>query len=138
MGLTPIIFICNMSKKDFLVKILKPILVLALIGAIYFFIFIKTGVGIPCLFRKITGYMCPGCGMTHAIASILTGDIKAAWNYNELSITIVPIVCLYLLYRVVREKKQVKVEFYLWEYFLLAVLFVIVVAYGFMRNIRIL
>ncbi|MCI5806821.1 MAG: DUF2752 domain-containing protein [Clostridium sp.] len=117
-----------------IIAIIKPILVLIILGFVYLFIYQKLGVGIPCLFRTITGWKCPGCGMTHAMSAIWNGDWKSAWEYNALSITVLPIVCIYLLYRWVREIRHKGEEFYIWEYIFLGVLFIIVIAYGYTRN----
>ena len=114
--------------------ILKPIVLLTILGFIYLFIFKKFNIGIPCVFRKLTGYICPGCGMTHALAEILNGNYKSAWEYNALSITALPIICVYLLYRWIKENLQKGDGFEIWEYLLLAVLFATALAYGFIRN----
>ncbi len=42
------------------------------------------GLGIPCLFHKITGYLCPGCGNTRAALALLRLDLGAALSYNLL------------------------------------------------------
>ena len=42
------------------------------------------GIGIPCVFYKITGIQCPGCGNTRAVLSLVRGNIKAAFSYNAL------------------------------------------------------
>ncbi len=39
----------------------------------------------PCLFNKITGYCCPGCGGTRAIRALLKGEIlKCLYDYPPL------------------------------------------------------
>jgi hypothetical protein len=35
-----------------------------------------------CPFRMLTGYPCPGCGLTHAFCSISHGHFKMAWQAN--------------------------------------------------------
>ncbi|HEV2912666.1 MAG TPA: DUF2752 domain-containing protein [Pyrinomonadaceae bacterium] len=40
---------------------------------------------ILCPFRAVTGYPCPGCGMTRAFSAIAHGDIWRAVIYNPLS-----------------------------------------------------
>lgn len=45
-------------------------------------------VGIPCLFRRLTGIPCPGCGLTRALLCLLRGDIRGALAYNALAIPI--------------------------------------------------
>jgi hypothetical protein len=37
-----------------------------------------------CAFRALTGYYCPGCGMTRALHQLLHGNIAAALSYNIL------------------------------------------------------
>jgi hypothetical protein len=42
------------------------------------------GIGIPCLFRKITGLLCPGCGNSRAVLALLRLDVAGALGYNLL------------------------------------------------------
>jgi hypothetical protein len=42
-----------------------------------------------CLFRQWTGYACPGCGMTHALAALLAGRIAQARD-NPLALLVAP------------------------------------------------
>ena len=35
-----------------------------------------------CLFKMLTGFPCPGCGLTHAFCSISHGHFKTAWQAN--------------------------------------------------------
>ncbi len=49
-----------------------------------------TVAGIPldgvCLFRRLTGFACPTCGMTRSIALTLQGDLAAAFRMNPAGI----------------------------------------------------
>lgn len=38
----------------------------------------------PCLFHKLTGLLCPGCGGTRAIARLGQGDVAGALRANAL------------------------------------------------------
>ena len=38
-----------------------------------------------CPFRALTGYPCPGCGMTRAFSAIAHGELWRAVRYNPLS-----------------------------------------------------
>jgi hypothetical protein len=49
--------------------------------------------GWPCLFRTLTGWPCPGCGLSRALAEMATGDWAAAIHTHALS----PAVALGLL-----------------------------------------
>ncbi len=62
----------------------------------YYKIYTEFNVGIPCIFKLITGYDCPGCGITRCLFSLINLDIKSAFNYNALvTILIVPFVIYY-------------------------------------------
>lgn len=53
---------------------------------------LRSGRGLPCLFRALTGWLCPGCGMTHALASLLRLNIREAFAWNALF----PVYIVYL------------------------------------------
>ena len=44
-----------------------------------------------CLFRKWTGFECPGCGMTRATEATLHGRIGEAFAYNPVGMVLFPI-----------------------------------------------
>jgi hypothetical protein len=48
----------------------------------------------PCLFRKLTGYHCPGCGAQRAIHQLLHGNLREAFRYNALLVLLLPYVSL--------------------------------------------
>ena len=51
-------------------------------GGLYFLWIQTTGLAIPCTIHKITGYYCPGCGMTRAVFLLLHGQIRDALREN--------------------------------------------------------
>ena len=68
-------------------RILKVLLVLGLLcGAAvgYALVMELTGHGIPCVFRRLTGLKCPGCGNTHAIHCLAKGQPAEALKWNAL------------------------------------------------------
>ncbi len=45
-----------------------------------------------CLFHRLTGLPCPGCGMTRGVLALLGGDVRAALAFHPLSPVVVAIV----------------------------------------------
>ncbi|MFC5463484.1 DUF2752 domain-containing protein [Lederbergia graminis] len=60
---------------------------------------------IPCIFKKITGLNCPGCGMTRAALALLDGDVYQAFRWNMLAFIIAPLLATYF---VLEKKKMLK------------------------------
>ena len=63
-----------MTKKARLKKLLMNIFLLGMAGLLYGIFVSYTGLAIPCLFRKVTGLLCPGCGVTGMCVALLHLD----------------------------------------------------------------
>ncbi|HKR12546.1 MAG TPA: DUF2752 domain-containing protein [Pyrinomonadaceae bacterium] len=72
---------------------------LIIAGAAYLFIFEpgKTGFFPGCPFRFITGFLCPGCGVTRALHHILHGHFETAFMLNPLLLLALPFILFALL-----------------------------------------
>jgi hypothetical protein len=79
----------------------------------------------PCPLHRYTGLWCPGCGTTRALHQLLHGNVAAAFQFNPLAISLLPVIG-YLFVR--REEDALKP---VWIWTLLSV----VVAFGVLRNI---
>ena len=80
-----------MSYRRNILKIYVGIIAL---GGIYI-IFIKaSGFAIPCMFHKITGLLCPGCGTTHLFLAMASLHIREAFFYNP---AVFILLCLWIL-----------------------------------------
>ncbi len=88
---------------------------------LYFF----TGINVlrlkyPCMFNKITGYCCPGCGGTRAMRALLNGEIlKCLYDYPPLIYGIVVYVvfmvrCFLYIHFGVKKSKDGAVAKYLY------------------------
>lgn len=77
------------------------------------------------MFRLLTGYKCPGCGMTHALLAVCQGHFEEAVQYNLLSVSFVPVLCMYLIYRACQYIKEKREDFSIWEVILLIILFLL-------------
>jgi hypothetical protein len=48
----------------------------------------------PCPVRSLTGWWCPGCGLTRAAHDLFNGDVRQAHGYNALVIPVVVLLTL--------------------------------------------
>jgi hypothetical protein len=46
----------------------------------------------PCIFKRVTGLNCPGCGSARACHQLLRGHILAAMDYNLLAVLLLPLL----------------------------------------------
>ena len=51
-------------------------------GLFYGYALIPLGFRIPCLFRRVTGLRCPGCGITDLCLGLLHGRFLPAYNWG--------------------------------------------------------
>ena len=69
-----------------------PLLVLGGAWILYTF-----GNPLFCVFYRLTGLYCPGCGSGRASAALLHLDFAAALGYNLLYVLLLPFIVYYLL-----------------------------------------
>ncbi len=78
---------------------------LMLLGIAYILFNLSTGIGIPCLFHSLTGYSCPGCGVSRMIISILKFDFLSAVHYNAALLFLSPailVLAVQLIYKYIK------------------------------------
>lgn len=54
----------------------------------------RVGIGLSCLFFKITGQRCPGCGISRELTALLCGQFDQFLSYNLLS----PLIVFYIVW----------------------------------------
>lgn len=112
---------------------MKLILILISFLIIYFILSELLDVGIPCLFYEITGYYCPGCGITRLLFSFLKLDFYQAFRYNPLIFILILITGIYWLVKFILKKfMNISIEIPNYVYY---ILLVIVIIFGILRNI---
>ncbi|MBO6133554.1 MAG: DUF2752 domain-containing protein [Lachnospiraceae bacterium] len=127
-------FIHDPKVKERLRTVLRPVFQILAAGTAYLIFTRLTSSGIPCIFRLITGLQCPGCGMTRAVNSVFSGRFREALQYNLLSLTIMPLIGIYLLYRAIKYIKTGSERCAIWEYIFLVCTLFICLFYGIYRN----
>ncbi len=112
---------------------MKLILILISFLIIYFILNELLDVGIPCLFYEITGYYCPGCGITRLLFSFLKLDFYQAFRYNPLIFILIIITGIYWLVKFILKKfMNISIAIPNYVYY---ILLVIVIIFGILRNI---
>lgn len=84
----------------------------------------------PCLFNKLTGLYCPGCGMTRALHSLMHFNFYQAIRYNVLIALIPPLLGMYIFMRYKAMEGYSEIIIY--------VMLALAIAYGIGRNMPIL
>ncbi len=74
---------------------------IALIGVLgMVFLHQRGPAGMPwfpgCLFHRLTGLDCPGCGMTRATHAALHGRLMEAFRFNPLGMILLPVLLAWL------------------------------------------
>ena len=64
-------------------KIIKIYGIILAVLIPYAIIAMVTGWGLPCVTRKLTGLMCPGCGVSRMFLSMIRLDFKSAFFHNQ-------------------------------------------------------
>jgi len=55
-----------------------------------------------CTFRRVTGYPCPGCGLTRCFVSLAHGDVGRAWHFQPAGLLIFVVAVSQIPYRTVQ------------------------------------
>ena len=79
--------------------------VVAVAAVLFFFNPAEHGFFPPCLFHRLTGWSCPGCGATRAAHELLHGNLAGAWRDNALLVCALPF-CVGLALRVFVRRRR--------------------------------
>ena len=123
------------TKKRIIVSIILFISVL-FFSFLYYKIYNIYHIGIPCIFYKLTGLYCPGCGITRAFFSLMQLDFKRAIHNNLLIIIVVPFLLYYLIIKLKNWITFKKID-NIYPNFLWYILVAITIIFGILRNFSI-
>ena len=83
-------------KKRFLRVALRYGILLSAGLAYYLFVSL-TNVGIPCPFRLVTGWQCPGCGISRMLIAFIRLDPVTAFHCNPAVFLTGPFILFFLI-----------------------------------------
>jgi hypothetical protein len=116
-------------------RLLREIGWILVMGTAYAIWFSFTGIGIPCPIRAVTGYRCPGCGITHCAVNLLHGRVREAFEANQFVFILAPFGLIYGIWRAVRYIRAGSEEISIPETIVFAILLILAIAFAFYRNI---
>lgn len=109
-----------------------------LLGAGLFYILLCTLAGrplIPCLFHEVTGFYCPGCGVSRMCLALFRLDFKAAFRANPVILLLLPaglVIALQMAVRYVKTGKHLPTRAQtIAIYFMIGILLL----FGLLRNL---
>lgn len=89
-------------------KTIKTVLLLLAAGLCYLVWIKLTGLALPCMFRSLTGFKCPGCGITTMFTALASLDFKASFNANPFLFVTAPFLCGEIIYRIYLKCSNMK------------------------------
>jgi hypothetical protein len=90
----------------------------------------------PCLFYKLTGLKCPGCGTQRAVHSLLHLEMKQAFSYNPALFFAVPLAGLLIYIEYFGGKTRFpKLHWFLSGKKFITGIFIAIILYWIGRNI---
>lgn len=124
-----------MTKKARLKKLLMNILLLGMAGLLYGIFVSYTGLAIPCLFRKVTGLLCPGCGVTGMCVALLHLNWKGAFFCHPvLFVLLLPLTAVFIC-SAAGYVQNGRSRFARWQNLILYVSVAALVIFGVVRNL---
>lgn len=88
-----------MDQRQRTILVLRLWLKVLLAGFAYLLVIKFTSLRIPCWFYQMTGYQCPGCGVTRMAYSLAHLHFREAWAANPYFLCLLPLLILYAFYR---------------------------------------
>lgn len=115
-----------------LLKENKTILFWLILGSLYYFFVKYMSLSLPCPFRYVTGYLCPGCGITTMVIALGEGDFDTAKKANAfLFYTLFWLLLSVLVHKYCLPKRYVQVL----DKWLYPVYFLLLIGFGVYRNL---
>lgn len=124
----------NYEQKKRLHKLLKTCGLWLAAGVLYYLFVRLTGWGIPCLITKVTGGLCPGCGITRMVFALVQGNIPLAARNNLLVLCLLPFAALFCLRRGILFVKNGNTQTNLVETICLVLALLLTIAFWILRN----
>lgn len=121
--------------KERVHKVIYYSTLIGILGMAYYLFGKYTGLYIPCVFRLVTGFYCPGCGSTRLAAALIEGRFMTAFRSNEALFLILPFLTIIFIKYLIRYIKGIQRSTTRTEKIVTGIMLAGVIAFGIMRNI---
>ncbi len=116
-------------------RLITAAILLIAAGLLYFGLNRIFGFAIPCVFHKITGFYCPGCGVTGMLTDLLQFDFLGAFEHNQVLFVSLPIIIYLLVKLCIGYIKNGSLVLGKVDNCIVYVLIAVLVIFGILRNI---
>lgn len=119
-------------------KRLKKYLIMLAVGltaGVIYFLLTQLGFAIPCIFHRITGFYCPGCGVTRMCINIIKLDFYSAFRSNPAIFVIIPFLAVIFAVRTYSVLKYGIAKQKIWMTVIEITSIIILIIFGILRNI---
>jgi hypothetical protein len=121
--------------KNRIKKLLITSITIIIVGVLYSIFWRATGIAIPCVFHKVTGLYCPGCGVSRMSVSLLHLEFYKAFRYNPGVMVILPFLFIYFIEWSTKYIRGESLELSKKQKVFFEIIAVLLVVYGILRNI---
>ncbi|MCR5789581.1 MAG: DUF2752 domain-containing protein [Lachnospiraceae bacterium] len=112
---------------------LLPVIFIASATVFYILVVRRLGFGIPCLFHRVTGFKCGGCGTTTMLVALFNGDPRSAYSANPFIFLTLPFLGFEAVYLTVCSCKGRRMA--KWNKILLDIYAILLVLWSVLRNL---
>ncbi len=112
------------------------LMVLLIGGAVFYYLFdpMESRFMPQCLFHRLTGLQCMGCGSQRMIHALLHGDIAGAFAANAFGLVLLPIIVL-MIWTETQRTKRPRLYQKVFSPVAIAILIALLLAWLVVRNI---
>lgn len=109
-------------------------MVAAALLVFYFNVSPDSGIMPACIFKKVTGWECPGCGSQRMLHALLHGEVLEACRYNPLIAAVAPLIPVMVWLELTRKSHPRRYA-RIYNKYTPAIIGAIIVAWTIIRNI---
>lgn len=121
--------------KERLVSEVKKLLLVLTLGFLYYFIVSGLGAAVPCVFNRVTGLLCPACGVTRMAEAMARLDFSSAYGYNRVLFLTWPLIAGIFAAEEIRYIKSGKRNMCIISKAVLWIEIIVLIVFGIVRNI---